>query len=378
VALRLYCAEGESYEEGDPTSTMAMKTSQEQNSPKSFSLEEVAHLTGTRIKGNPQIRVYGIGSVENATPDQLSFISDERYLPLIADCQAAVLIVPLSLEDLDRPLLISPRPYLAMARAAQLFSSPPYLPAGIHETASIGEEAHPGDCVRVGPLAQIGCRTRLGDRTRVYGGAHLGCDVEVGEDCLIYPGVTILDRCRIGNRVIIHSGTVVGSDGFGFAQDELGHHIKIPQTGIVQIDDDVEIGANCTIDRAAYGRTWIQRGTKIDNLVQIAHNVVIGEHSILIAQVGVSGSTRLGRHVVLAGQVGVVGHIEIGDGVRVGAQSGVGRSVKAGEDVSGSPVMPHKEWLKMTVNVKRLPQLKAELRQLKMKVRELEKAIHGE
>jgi UDP-3-O-[3-hydroxymyristoyl] glucosamine N-acyltransferase len=357
---------------------MVMKNSKEQNSPKSFSLEELAQLTGARIKGNPQIRLYGVGSVEHATSDQLSFISDERYLPLIAACRAAALIVPPALEDLDRPLLISSRPYLTMARAAQLFSSPPYLPAGIHESASIGEGAHAGEGVRVGALAQIGCRTRLGEKTRVYGGAYLGCDVLVGEDCLIYPNVTVLDGCRIGNRVIIHSGTVVGSDGFGFAQDEMGRHHKIPQTGIVQIDDDVEIGANCTIDRAAYGRTWVQRGTKIDNLVQIAHNVVIGEHSILIAQVGVSGSTRLGRHVVLAGQVGVVGHIEIGDGVRVGAQSGVGRSVKAGEDVSGSPVMPHKEWLKMTVNVKHLPQLRTELRQLKTRVLELEKAIHGE
>jgi UDP-3-O-[3-hydroxymyristoyl] glucosamine N-acyltransferase len=348
-----------------------------QSPSKSYLLEELAHLTGARLKGDPGIRICGLGSIEDARPDQLSFLSDEHFLPLISECKAAALIVPPALEHLERPLLISSQPYLAMARAAQLFAEPPYLPSGVHATAFVGDDTYLASQARIGPFVHVGPRCRVGEGSRVYGGAYLGCDVVVGDQCLIYPGVTVLDRCRIGDRVIIHSGTVIGSDGFGFAQDEKGRHVKIPQAGIVQIDDDVEIGANCTIDRAAFGRTWIQRGTKIDNLVQIAHNVVVGEHSILIAQVGVSGSTRLGKHVVLAGQVGVVGHLEIGDRVRVGAQAGVGRNVKAGEDVSGSPAMPHKEWLKMTVNVRRLPQMKEELRRLKMKVHEIEEAIHG-
>ncbi len=357
---------------------MVMTTNQDQSSPPSFLLEELAKLMGARIKGDPGIRICGLGSIEDAQADQLSFVSDKRYLPLVSQCKAAVLIVPPALEHLDRPLLISAQPYLAMARAAQLFWEPPYLPVGVAATAFIGEGVHLGGGVSVGPLAHVERHCRIGQRTRVYGGAYLGCNVVVGDHCFIYPGVTILDRCSIGNRVIIHSGTVVGSDGFGFAQDENGRHVKIPQTGIVQIDDDVEIGANCTIDRAAFGRTWIQRGTKIDNLVQIAHNVVIGEDSILIAQVGVSGSTRVGKHVILAGQVGVVGHIDIGDGVRVGAQSGVGRSLKAGEDMSGSPVMPHKDWLKMSAILRHLPQLREELRQLKMKVQELDQVVHEE
>lgn len=344
----------------------------------SYSLAELARHLGARIKGDPQIRIGGLASLEDARADELSFLTDKHYLPLISSSQAAALIVPPALEHLNRPLLITAEPYLAMARAAQLFFAPPPLPAGVHASAVIGGEVELGEGVRIGPLVHLGTGCRIGEGTRIYGGAYLGSGVEVGTHCLIYPRVTLLDRCKVGDRVIIHSGTVVGSDGFGFAQDEKGQHVKIPQVGIVQIDDDVEIGANCTIDRAAFGRTWIQRGTKIDNLVQIAHNVVVGEHSILIAQVGISGSTRLGRHVVLAGQVGVVGHIEIGDGARVGAQSGVGRSVKAGEDVSGSPVMPHHEWRKMVANVKRLPQLKEELRQLKKTVQELEKAIHGE
>jgi UDP-3-O-[3-hydroxymyristoyl] glucosamine N-acyltransferase len=355
-----------------------MNTIPDQSSPKTFSLEELAKLTGAKLKGDPQVRISGVSSVEDAQPHHLTFVSDKRYLPLISESRAGALIVPPPLEYLDRPLLVSTQPYLAMARVTQLFWEPPYLPPGIHASAFVGEGVRLGGEASIGPLAHVGRHCRIGEGTRIYGGAYLGCDVVVGDHCLIHPGVIILDRCRIGNRVIINSGTVVGSDGFGFAQDEQGRHVKIPQTGIVQIDDDVEIGANCAIDRAAFGRTWIQHGAKIDNLVQIAHSVVIGEYSILIAQVGVSGSTRVGKRVILAGQVGVVGHIEIGDGVRVGAQSGVGGSVKPGEDVSGSPVMPHKEWLKMTVNVRRLPQMKEDLRQLKKKVQELEKVIHGE
>jgi UDP-3-O-[3-hydroxymyristoyl] glucosamine N-acyltransferase len=200
----------------------------------------------------------------------------------------------------------------------------------------------------------------------------------VGEDCMIYPGVTILDSCRIGNRVIIHSGAVIGADGFGFAQDESGRHFKIPQMGTVQIDDDVEIGANCTIDRATFDRTWIQEGTKIDNLVMVAHNVVVGKHSLIISQTGISGSTRLGNHVILGGQVGLVGHIEIGDGARIGAKSGVNRSVKPWEDISGIPAVPHKEFLRNAANVRRIDSLKLELRELRARVHQLEEKLSEE
>ena len=193
---------------------------------------------------------------------------------------------------------------------------------------------------------------------------------------MIYPGAAILDRCLIGDRVIIHSGTVIGSDGFGFAQDESGRHIKIPQMGIVQIDDDVEIGANCTIDRATFGRTWIQRGAKIDNLVQIGHNVVVGEHCILVSQVGISGSTRLGKHVMLAGQVGLAGHLEIGDRVRVGAKSGVAHSIKSDQDMIGIPAVTQKEFLRNYGNLRRLTQFREELRQLKKRILQIESTLN--
>ena len=354
-------------------------TDQDQtHSGKSFSLGELGEYLGAAVKGDPGLRIHGIGPLENALPGQLSFISHEKYLPFAAETRASALIVPPNLASIDRPLLVCERAYLALARAAQLFASPPLLVGDIHSTACLGENVQLGDDVRVGPLAQIGDEARIGRGTRIYGGAYLGSGVSVGDDCLIYPGVTVLDGCCIGNRVIIHSGTVIGADGFGFAQDEQGRHVKIPQAGIVQIDDDVEIGANCTIDRATFGRTWIQRGTKIDNLVMVAHNVVVGEHSIVVSQVGISGSTRVGKHVILAGQAGIVGHIEIGDGARVGAQSGVGHSVKAGEDVSGSPAFPHKEWLKSAVNLRRLPQMREELKNLAKRIAQLEEFLHRE
>jgi UDP-3-O-[3-hydroxymyristoyl] glucosamine N-acyltransferase len=202
---------------------------------------------------------------------------------------------------------------------------------------------------------------------------YVGSEVYIGHDTILYPNVTILDRCIIGDRVTIHSGTVVGSDGFGFAQDG-SSYFKIPQVGIVQIDDDVEIGANCTIDRATMGKTWIQRGVKIDNLVQIAHNVVVGEDGIIIAQVGISGSTKVGKNVILAGQVGVTGHLEIGDNVRVGAQSGIAKSVPPGQSVSGSPAISHRDWLKNCQILSRLPELRKKIISLEKRLAAIEQA----
>ncbi|NLI32316.1 MAG: UDP-3-O-(3-hydroxymyristoyl)glucosamine N-acyltransferase [Deltaproteobacteria bacterium] len=350
----------------------------EKNVPRAFLLVELAERLQISMKGDPEISIHGINTLENAGPGELSFLTSKRYAPLVPHCRAAALLVPPDFSHLDFPLLISEQPYLCLARAAQLFFQSPSLPHGIHPTACMGDSVALGSGTSIGPLVHIGNNTIIGTGTVIHGGCHIGSDVQIGEDCLIHPNVTILDRCRLGNRVIVQSGTVIGSDGFGFAQDDQGHHVKIPQVGIVQIDDDVEIGANCTVDRATFGRTWIQRGTKIDNLVQIAHNVTVGEHSILIAQVGVSGSTRIGRHVILAGQAGIVGHIEIGDRARVGAQSGVNRSVKEGEDVLGSPALPHKEYLRCAAAFRHLPRFRDELRDLIARVRELEDQLSKE
>jgi UDP-3-O-[3-hydroxymyristoyl] glucosamine N-acyltransferase len=338
-----------------------------------YTLGELAEILGVEYRGDPTIVIRGVGPLEAAEPDRLSFLANAKYASMVPRSRAGAIVVEPSLADtMDRPLLLSERPYLTMARAAQLFHRLPPLNDGVHKTAFVADRVALGPDVRVGPLVHLGSGSRIGARTRVYGSAYIGCGVSVGEDCLIYPGVHILDGCRVGDRVIVHSGTVIGSDGYGFAQDAQGRHVKIPQAGIVQIDDDVEIGANCTIDRATFGKTWIQRGTKIDNLVQLAHNVVVGEHSLLVAQVGIAGSTRLGRHVVLGGQVGVVGHIELGDAVRVGAQSGVAHSVEPGKDLIGSPAVEHRQWFRTHANIQRLPRMKNQIRELQKRVAELE------
>ncbi|MHC1743764.1 MAG: UDP-3-O-(3-hydroxymyristoyl)glucosamine N-acyltransferase [Syntrophobacteraceae bacterium] len=343
--------------------------------PSGFSLGMIAERVGATLKGDPEILIHGVVGLETASPGDLSFVTSAKYRRMVPQCRASALIVPPDLAALDQPLLIVDNVMLAFARASQLFARPPRLSEGIHPTAVVESGAVLAEEVRVGALSHVGERSCVGARTLIYGGAYVGHDVRIGEDCLIYPGVVVLDGCIIGNRVILQSGVVIGADGYGYAQDEQGRHVKIPQRGIVQIDDDVEIGANTTVDRAVFDRTWIQKGTKIDNQVMVAHNVVVGEHCILVAQVGISGSTRLGRHVILAGQVGVVGHLEIGDGARVGAKSGVGRSVKAGESVAGIPAVSQWDWLKSRANIHKIGHMKDELRALSERVATLEEEL---
>ena len=346
--------------------------------PSGIPLGMIAEKVGAKLKGDPEILIQGVSGLENASQGDLSFVTSAKYKRLLPLCRASALIVSPELEDTDYPLLIVDNVMLGFARVAQLFALPLRLPEGVHGSAAVDSSVVLAEGVRIGALAHVGERSRIGARTRVYGGAYIGHDVTIGEDCLIFPGVTVLDGCVIGNRVILQSGAVIGADGFGYAQDEQGRHVKIPQKGIVQIDDDVEIGANTTVDRAVFDRTWIQKGTKIDNQVMVAHNVVVGEHCILVAQVGISGSTRLGRHVILAGQVGVVGHLEIGDGVRVGAKSGVGRSVKAGESVAGIPAVPQRDWLRSRANIHKIGPMKDELRALKERIAKLEEELRKE
>jgi len=231
-----------------------------------------------------------------------------------------------------------------------------------------------GQDVTVYPFVYIGDRVALEEGVCLYPGVYLGDEVRIGPGSIIYPNVSILSGTVIGARVIIHSGTVIGSDGYGFARDG-ERHVKIPQIGTVRIDDDCEIGANNTIDRAALGQTWIQSGVKTDNLVQIAHNVVVGENSLLIAQVGISGSAVIGRNVILAGQAGVAGHITLGDGVVVGGKSGVAKSIPAGQIVSGNPTMPHQTYLRTRKLIQRLPEMQQQLRGLEARVRSLEALI---
>lgn len=342
---------------------------------KRYRLSELAQLLDVPWKGDPNLVIDGVGPLETAGPTQLTFLANPKYKAKLQGCRAAAVIVDPSLEDVGRPVLVSSNPYWTMAKASQLFYSPPALNPGIHASALVSPEAFVAEDASVGPWVHVGSGSSIGSGTRLYGHVYVGAGVTIGRQCLIYPHVTILDGCRLGDRVIIHSGTVIGSDGFGFAQDAEGRSTKIPQTGIVQIDDDVEIGANCAVDRATFGRTWIQEGVKIDNLVQIAHNVTIGRHSILVAQVGIAGSVTLGNHVVLGGQAGIAGHVAVGDRVRIGAKSAISHSVEPGQDLLGIPAMPHRQWLRHYAAWLRLPRWQQELAALRDRVRLLEEAL---
>ena len=247
---------------------------------------------------------------------------------------------------------------------------------GISSLASVGKTAKIGKDTRIGPFAVIEDGVEIGDGTAVYAGVYIGHEAKIGRNALLYPNVSIRERCVIGDSVIIHSGAVIGSDGFGFATVQGLLH-KIPQIGIVVIEDEVEIGANVTIDRARFGKTVIGRGTKIDNLVQIAHNVTIGENSIIIAQSGISGSATLGKGVIVAGQAGIVGHVEIGDGTVIAAQSGVSKSIGKNLIVGGSPVKPLNAWKRITASVQRLPDLFKKFNELRDRVKALEEKVHG-
>ncbi|MHC1729896.1 MAG: UDP-3-O-(3-hydroxymyristoyl)glucosamine N-acyltransferase [Syntrophobacteraceae bacterium] len=344
----------------------------------SYSLDELGRFLHAEVKGDPQVRVRGIAALDTASPDRLSFFADLRYRHLLSECRAAALIVSSEFQDLDFNLIITDNPYLALAKAAQLFHAELRVDTGIHPAAFLGKDVVIGEGVSVGPQACVSDNCVLGFGTRISSGAYLGRNVRIGEQCIIHPKAAILDGCVVGDRVIIQAGAIIGSDGYGYAHDEQGRHIKIPQTGIVQIDDDVEIGANTTIDRATFGKTWIKRGAKIDNLVMIAHNVEVGEDSLLVAQVGISGSTHLGDGVILGGQVGIAGHINIGDRVKIGAKSGILHSIKSDQNVMGIPAVPYNEWFKTYANIQRLPRLKEELKRLRERVQRLEEELRGD
>lgn len=337
-------------------------------------LQELAEYVQGTVVGDEQVMISSVAGIEEATAGAITFLSNPKYRDKLPLTQASAVIVA---QDIDAPglnLLKVANPYFAFARIMKLFERKFHPPIGIHPTAVIGDGTSIGEGCRIGAHVTIGHHVNIGARTIIYPGVVLGDYVTVGADSLIYPNVSVLQETQIGDRVILHSGTVIGSDGFGFAPIN-GEYAKIPQIGTVVIDDDVEIGANVTIDRAALGQTHIKKGVKIDNLVQIGHNVVIGEHSIIVAQVGISGSTKLGRHVTLAGQVGVVGHLEIGDDVIVAAQSGIPKSLPEKSVVAGSPAVDQTLWKKSQIALHRLPDALKTIRALERRIRALEEQL---
>jgi UDP-3-O-[3-hydroxymyristoyl] glucosamine N-acyltransferase len=338
-----------------------------------ITLKELAHLVDGVCQGPEELKIRGLAAIHQAGPDEITFVTRAKFAKQIAASRAGAFIVSPDLVDVPRPLIITPNPYLAYAKIASIFAPPSRRWPGVSNQAYLGANCRLGQDVSIAPFVWVGDNVSLGDKVTLAPGVVLGHGVTIGADTRLSANVTINDNCSLGNRVIIHNGTVVGADGFGFAPDG-DSFFKIPQLGTVVIEDDVEIGANCTIDRGALGETRICRGVKIDNLVMVAHNVVIGENSILVAQVGISGSTQIGRNVVLAGQVGIVGHIDIGDGVRIGAQSGVPNSIPAGLVVMGSPALPHNDYLRMKAVQKKLPEVYDRLKSLEKQVAALKAA----
>jgi UDP-3-O-[3-hydroxymyristoyl] glucosamine N-acyltransferase len=343
----------------------------------SYSLEELAEIVDGKIIGERDVVIHGVAGIKEAEEGQITFLANPRYVSYLTETKASAIIANRD-GNSPRPILKVPNPYLAFLKVVTLFARSPMerYQRGIHPTAVVAASAAIGRDAAIGAYAVVGEGVTIGDRTTILPHVCICDKVTIGADCLIYPHVTVRERCEIANDVIVHAGAVIGSDGFGYAKEGDTHH-KIPQIGIVRIEDNVEIGANSTIDRATTGVTLVKRGSKIDNLVQIAHNVVVGEDSVIAAQVGISGSTELGRNVVLAGQAGLVGHIKIGDGAMVGAQGGVTKSIPPEMRVSGYPAREHTMARRIYAATKRLPELLKEFRMLRERVKALEKGQHG-
>lgn len=340
---------------------------------KTATVAELAALVAGEAAGEGRVMISGLADLAGAGEQDISFLADPRRAAQMSASRAAAFIVPASLPTgpESRPLIRVSDPYLAAAKIHHFFLTRPFVAVGVHPTAVVGADCLVPAEVGIGPLAVLGNGVRLGERVTIGAGAVIGNQVEIGADSVIHPNVTIYDHSVIGERVIVHSGSVVGSDGFGYAFDPAaGRHCKRPHVGRVRIEDEVEIGANCCIDRATFGETVIRRGAKLDNLVQIGHNVEIGENALLVAQAGVAGSTRIGRLAILGGQVGVAGHLEIGERVMVAGKSGVHNNQEAGAVVAGIPAIPHRQWLRVSAVIARLPEMVKELRELKKRSEE--------
>ena len=321
-------------------------------------LGEIVDFVDGRYDGDRAREVTAVAALADANGKQLTFLSNRKYVPQLEETRAGAILVPKELEGSDERWIRVDDPYFALAQIMTRWFSVRPMPKGVSDKASVAGSAKLGKNVAVGPFATIGENVVVGNNVTIFQGVSIEAESSVGDDCIIYPNVVIYDGTRVGRRCIIHAGVVIGSDGYGFALNKGKHH-KIPQIGIVRIEDDVEIGAGTTIDRAALGETVIGEGTKIDNLVQIGHNVKIGKHCLLVSQVGIAGSTELGDYVAVAGQSGFSGHLKIGHRVQVAAKSAVLEDVPDDAKVMGSPAMPFKEFARRQATLKRLAKKKA-------------------
>lgn len=343
---------------------------------KQLSLRELALLTNATCVGDEHYMISGVADLESATPSDVSFLANARYQQALLKSKAGVIFVdPTTPLEPGRQYLVHPSPSLAFQQVVEAFYEALKNEitgfTGIHPTAVIHETAKLGQGVTVGPHAVIDKNAVIGDNTVISAGSFVGMGVKLGAECLIYPHVVIRERCILGNRVIIQPGVIVGSCGFGYATNAKGEHQKLHQLGYVHVEDDVEVGANTTIDRARFQVTRIKKGTKIDNLVQIAHGVILGEHNIIVAQSGIAGSTTTGRHVIVGGQVAIDGHLHIADGAMLAARSAVSKSLPAGK-FSGAPAQPLHDFNRMTVYLRQIEKYVKEIKDLQSRLKALE------
>lgn len=347
-----------------------------------FTAQQIAALIQGKIEGNPNATITHVAKIEEAAEDALSFVANPKYEEYLYSSKASIIIVneSLQLEGSVSPTLIRVKDaYSSFALLLEKYNEIKATEGktGIDSTAYVSPTAKIGNGVYIGALAYIGDYVHVADGAKIYPGCYLGDEASVGEHSILFAGVKVYDTCKIGANVIIHSGTVIGSDGFGFAPQKDGTYKKIPQIGNVVIEDNVEIGANTTIDRATMGSTYIRKGVKLDNLIQIAHNVDIGENTVIAAQTGVSGSTKIGKNCVIGGQVGIVGHIQIADYTSINAQSGLAKSVTTPKTaLTGSPAYDYKSALKSQAIFRNLPELQQRLANLEKMVAELSALLH--
>ena len=342
---------------------------------KEITVKELAALVEGKTVGDDSIVLKSLSSLKDAGAGDISFLANKKYTAKAQISKASAIIAGEDFTEKPKDgqaFIICKNPNSSFSKAIAFFAPPPIkFTPGIHPQASVAKSAKIGENVHVGACAVIDEEAEIGDDSVVCAGTYVGHFTKIGAKCLIYPNVSIRERCIIGNRVIIHSGTVIGSDGFGFEAGPSGI-VKIPQVGIVQIDDDVEIGANCSLDRARFGRTWLKRGVKLDNMVHLAHNVVVGEFSMLIGQSGVAGSTEIGRGVIIAAQAGINGHITIGDGARVAGTAGVLKDVPPGESVVGTPAESPRDFMERIVLPKKVNRLAQAVKAIEAKLAAME------
>lgn len=342
-------------------------------------LKDICEYIGGELSGDGEIEITGISGIKEAIPNEITFVANTKYLSAIATTQASAIIIGRGVTGNGKSTICVDNPYWGFVKVLELFDqkTEKHEQPGIHETAVIGENVSLGDRVTIEAYSVIEADVEIGDNTVIKPLVYVGEGSKIGNDGLIYSQVSIRENITIGDRVIIHSGAVIGSDGFGFTPDPANHRpYKIPQIGSVVIEDDVEIGANTTIDRATISETVIKNGTKLDNLVQIAHNVVVGEDCCLAAQTGIAGSSQLGDRINIAGQSGVIGHLKLGENTVIYSKSAVTKDMPPGSHLSGIPARPHKQELRFQASIRKMPELLQEFNKLQKRVVELEEKLH--